>query len=197
VSIATRGRVTVMPAARPASKDDIACPFCAEKIDRDATRCHWCRREVAGLTPTHGGRCPACLQEIKDAALLCRHCGASFVSIQAIIGRSLSAEQQLPCVGCGSGTAGIYAKSVRPVVAGAAAQPSGHAVSIPLAQLLTERSLSRTTSMAAPDKPGGGGGGSTCHWFIRLVPCTLCFPGTNWCWEDTCLEIGLDCSGEF
>jgi hypothetical protein len=192
-----------------ASEEEIACPFCAEQIDRDATRCHWCRNEVAGLTPTHGGRCPACLQEIKAAALVCRHCGESFVPIQAIIGRSLSASQQpcgcsghaeqRPCVGCGGGTPGIYGKSVQPVVASSAAQPGGHTVSIPLAQLLNERSLSRTTNMTADDQKGGGGGGggSTCHWSIKLVPCTLCFPFTNYCWEDTCLEIGLDCSGSF
>ena len=176
----------------------VACPFCAEEIDRDATRCHWCRNEVAGLTPTHGGRCPACLKKIKAAALVCHHCGQVFVSMQAIREGSLSASlgyaEKRPCGGCGGGISGTSSKLVQPVSVSSATRPGGHTVSIPLSQLLTERSLSRTTSVPADDR-GGGGGGTTCQWRIRILPCTCCIPGTNICWDDYCLDIYLDCSG--
>jgi hypothetical protein len=204
-----------MADAKPASKT--ACPFCAEKIDRDATRCHWCRSEVAGLIPTHGDRCPACLQEIELAALLCRHCGESFVSIEAIIRSPLAAEQRSsgytekrPCSGCGGGPAGIFAKSaqpflagqpVQPVVAGPETHPSSNVVSIPLGQLLRERSLTGPISVAVPMRGGRGGVGVgglnewECHWRLKLVPCDICIPGTDICWGDYCLDLDVECSG--
>jgi hypothetical protein len=205
-----------MADAKRVSKDDTACPFCAEKIDRDATRCHWCRREVAGLMPTHGDRCPACLQKIEVAALLCRHCGESFVSIEAIIGSSLAVEQRSsgytekrPCSGCGGGTAGIFAKSaqpflgksVQPVVAGSDRSPDSNVVSVPLGQLLRERSLTGPITVAVPMSGGRGGVGVgglnewECSWSLKLVPCDICIPGTSICWGDYCFDLTLDCSG--
>jgi hypothetical protein len=58
--------------------------------------------------------------------------------------------------------------------------------------------LARSIIAAPPGGGGGsGGGGRTCHWSLKLEPCTLCFPFTNWCWEDRCLSLTFECSGSF
>jgi Double zinc ribbon len=183
--------------------DVVACPFCAELIASEATRCRWCRNSVDGLRPTHGGRCPACKEVIKKGAILCRHCGETFTSTARPV-PYLYASGAGGC-GCSGRPADIYARGeavpasayAGPVVRqdaaryGASASKGNMKVSVPLAQVLA-RSVSGTSR-------GGGAGNNEwgCHWRVRLEPCTLCLPFTNWCWEDTCLVIELDCSGDF
>src|SRR5438477_8452653 len=173
----------------------VPCPFCAELIASDATRCHWCRNSVEGLSPTHGGICPACKESIKKDALLCRHCGERFMSPA---GFTPYVRTSGDC-GCSDATpsrmlsgdyGGPIVKQDPSSAAASAPDRKSSSIKVPLAKVLAARRLGGTTV------GGGGGLGLTCDWEIAWEPCTLCFPFTNWCWEDSCLVIRFRCHGD-
>lgn len=63
-------------------------------------------------------------------------------------------------------------------------------ITVPFSKVLASRAAGKTGPL------GTGTLGWSCDWEVRLEPCTLCFPGTDWCWEDTCLVIRLNCHSD-
>ena len=56
--------------------DTRSCPFCAEEIRAEATRCKHCRSDIPPEAPSHGGTCPYCKEAINPEAIKCKHCGS-------------------------------------------------------------------------------------------------------------------------
>lgn len=76
----------------------VSCPFCKEKVLKEATKCRYCGSQLAASGPSHGGTCPMCREKIHPEALKCRYCATMLVVTPA------ESRSSSPCCGGCSGS---------------------------------------------------------------------------------------------
>src|ERR1051325_3794946 len=62
----------------------IACPYCRESIEAQASKCKHCGSALASSQPMHRGTCPYCKESIKPDAVKCRHCKSDLLPPTAV-----------------------------------------------------------------------------------------------------------------
>lgn len=79
-----RNKVLLEPAATPfrTFSDSMDCPFCSERIKRNAVICRFCQRELRTRSADARLKCAECHSDVADGAKHCTKCGAKLSSSQ-------------------------------------------------------------------------------------------------------------------